>query len=236
MKQRKVKTSNDGAAMVMVILIIAILIVFAFSLMLVSYTYYASQSKNVASKKCSEAANTLSLALVDELTDSNAPYKSALWNYLRYNLFQDGTWPYYDSTVDGHTEKEAFRYFNLKYNKADYHDEYGYDLPGFPGDVQLCVYWTPASDAEKKTTEHQSEISKKNAILYVEITCMAASQTYTVTNSYKLKVRNITGDPTEEDTKLINVQTLNQNNTSYNPLIKEINVREKWEWIETERN
>ena len=123
------KRNNKGATMIVAIVIMGILIVFTFSLTLVAYTYYASQNKNVASLRCSEAANSFSLALEDELTyeykdgEGNVircpEYDSYLYKYLRYNLFQEETfWPYYGSG-DGHDMSYASRKFQLKYNSRE---------------------------------------------------------------------------------------------------------------------
>ena len=71
-KNNNLTSNNKGASMIVAIIIMGILIVFTFSLMLVAYTLYASQTKNIASMKCSESANTLSQAIEDELSDENA--------------------------------------------------------------------------------------------------------------------------------------------------------------------
>ena len=112
--------ANKGATMMVAVVIMGILIVFTFSLMLVAYSFYASQNKNVASLRCSEAAITLSQALESELTFDNKaelyPEKdSYLYKYIRYNICQyevgkTGYWPYYDPNGGAaHDESHAFR-------------------------------------------------------------------------------------------------------------------------------
>ena len=104
------KKNNNGAAMMLTIVIIAVLIVFTFSLILISYNLYASQNKNLSSDRNSEAANSLSRALKDELTDENAVYNSNLWKYIRWNIAYKNAdddckdWPYYAPNKAKHTE------------------------------------------------------------------------------------------------------------------------------------
>ena len=161
--------SNRGASLILAIIIIMILIVFTFSLMLIAYTLYASQNKNISSLKCSEAANSLSVALDDELTyedETNNIYpeiESYLYRYIRYNICQDDkTWPYYvDDNKIGHDKKAAYRYFNLKFNSSKpvydsdgnvikKKDSEGNDtdanqtldsVEGLPGNTTVCIYW-----------------------------------------------------------------------------------------------
>ena len=70
------KRNNKGATMVVCIMIMAVLIIFTFAVTLAAYTLYASQNKNIASMRCSEAANSLSAALDEELQDPDAAQKS----------------------------------------------------------------------------------------------------------------------------------------------------------------
>ena len=134
--KKKLRDCNDGSTMVVAIIIIAVLIVFTFSLMLITYTLYASQNKRISSMKCSEAANTLSLAIgkdidakrsIDE--DECPEKKSYLYQYLRYNIYQDSTWPYYLNDNDAEHNKEvATRYFRLINNKKTVYDKEGEPL------------------------------------------------------------------------------------------------------------
>ena len=188
--------------------------VFVFSLMLVTYTYYASQNKNVASARNSYAANTLSQALETELSVTSDPEASSeLWRYLRFNIGQK-EWPYYcpEAEFGGHGEEEAFRYFNLNYNyvekyfsKTQLDDEGNVyksgDIPdslaGFPGSVKLCIYWRLPEKYEAKVLSEKrvtgpepgdDDFTMSGARLYIEIICETASQTYVVTNEYMLNV------------------------------------------------
>ena len=79
--------NNKGVTMITAIIIMTILIVFTFALTLIAYTLYAPQNKNVASMRCSEAANTLSAALEEELTyvdDDNGHCPEIDSNLYRY--------------------------------------------------------------------------------------------------------------------------------------------------------
>ncbi|MCR5226883.1 MAG: hypothetical protein K6E27_06710 [Eubacterium sp.] len=252
----KQSKDSSGSALIVVIIIITIIIILTFSLMLVAYTYYSSQSKNVASKRCAEAANTLSVALEKELTDEDAPYNSSIWKYVRFNLFQNETWPYYDmnnklpaSYHDAHNEAAAFRYFKMDYNRGDMTSgyridpEYGETLDGFPGEVELCMYWVPdeneslISSSEGSTVlKEQSDIEKKDAILYIEIMCSAGSQSYTVVNKYTLDKSTFKLDTSTKDvalkTALENIMNEADGSMAaqYNPYKYDINSMEKWVW------
>ena len=97
------------------VVIIAILMIFAFSLLLVTYTLYASQSKKSASFRNSEAAKTVSRAMQTELEDPDAEMNSAFWKYLRCNIGQSETWPWYEPGTLNHEKEDAFRKFDLDY-------------------------------------------------------------------------------------------------------------------------
>ena len=191
--RRNNKSYNRGAAMIFAILIIGVILVFTFALLLVSYTLYASQNKNIASLRCSEAANTLSVALEKELEDSNAYITSDLWKYLRCNTLQDvKTWPYYDADQSGHGQTEAFRYFDLKTN-GNYPE-----VEGFPGSLKLCIYWTVQDNDDIRNklrtgTEFLdlSTTERSDAEIHIEIIAETASQSYTVENTYKVTISEL---------------------------------------------
>ena len=204
--------SDRGVALIMAVVIISILIIFTFSLMLVAYSLYSSQNKNVAVMRCSEAANTLSAALCEELTwvdqDSNRypELDSYLYRYLRYNLCQADTWPYYDSKNAGeHGKDKAFRYFELKHNTAKKvysadgsieksTDESGNPVDlmsdgveGMPGKTTVCIYWEPPTGMD--LSDNASKMASKDGlILHLDVTCESASQSYTVEKKLRLKV------------------------------------------------
>ena len=244
------KRNDHGAALMMTIILIGIILVFAFSLLLVSYTLYASQSKKVSSMRCSEAANSLSKALEDELTDDQAYSRSALWKYLRCNILIDNqTWPYYDEGAPGHGETEAFRYFDLTQN-ANYKDP----VEGFPGSIKLCIYWTPSEDTLKgklKTGSYKFDElplnDRNNAVLYIRIVAESSGQTYVVTNKYLVTITELDVDNVSEDKSyrdaIKKITTTKYGDTSdyiYNPMKlsssegwetadKPIKLRERWD-------
>ncbi|MCR4847202.1 MAG: hypothetical protein K5865_10730 [Eubacterium sp.] len=241
---------NKGAAMIVAIIVIAILIVFTFSLMLVTYTLYSSQTKKVASKKCSEGANTLRLALMTELTDEAAVDNSDLWIYLRCHLIQSD-WPFYEPKLSGHKDADAVKTFDFRVN-PNYIDAGQSTLEGFPGSVKLRVYWMlPESiyeeygdDSDLSTLSSLDPTTftveqKRNIRLFIEITCEAASQSYTVTNEYYLGMGTYTDSTKDKSEKKL----LNQykNSTLYNKGDSEgtvstsrvINTNERWRWSKT---
>ena len=249
---------NDlGATMIVAIVIMAILIVFTFSLILIAYSLYASQNKNVASMKCSEAANTLSTALGDELTyvdDANNRYPefdSYLYKYIRFNICQDDkTWPYYDPREStGHDKASAYRYFDLMY----YNNKQAYDenmnkidgkkvdsVEGLPGKTTVCIYWMlpegmdPALVPNAKT----GLTNKKGIRLVVEVTCEVASQSYTVENEYVLQTPSYDVMTNSKDRNRHNhLFSTALSDTSVNPLglvITDYDDMEKWTWVRSD--
>ncbi len=253
------KADNRGVALMVAVVIIGILMVFTFSLLLVTYTLYSSQNKKAASLRNAEAANTLSQAITTELEKGEDLPAAELWRYLRFNICQDGTWPYYypGASYIGHDEKAAFRYFNLNYNyvtryfgeaskKADTPEGEDYDPPGgmegFPGSVKLCVYWRlPAEkEADYETVEAKpSEIQKSKLRLYVEVICETASQSYVVKNCYTLTVATYdTGDKEQRQKKAALASyaggdAFGTDPNPYNPTqipLTELYPDEKWTW------
>ena len=211
------------------VVIIGVLMIFIFSLLLVSYTLYASQNKKPASRRNSEAANSLSIAMQSELEQVDAYKESALWKYLRCNVLQ-ANWPYYDPTKPGHGQTDAFRYFDLNYQNTDSFKEYlevigegdnasfG-ELNGFPGSVEICMYW----ELPEGTEETDNITDKSGTKLHMEIICETANQTYVVTNHYKLT--QTIAQPEEK-------KVLNGLETSdFNPYQNSIDKTEKWEWV-----
>jgi len=217
---------NKGMTMIVAIIIIAIVMIFTFSLMLVTYTLYASQNKNIASQKNREAANSLSIAIREELTSDTASDDSWLWKYLRCNLYQNDTWPYYEPSVSGHESEYAYRYFNLKKNA-------NYDVDGFPGSIQLCIYWCIPEDPDRAEAIKVSELStndKDGSYLYIEIICESGSQKYTVTDKYKIDISGF--DLTNpEDLSEQNRLGIMQRSSNYNPMDLDVDNSEKWRFV-----
>ena len=245
--------NNKGVTMVAAIIIMVILVVFTFALTLVAYTLYASQNKNVASMRCSEAANTLSTALVDELTytddtQGHCPEKdSYLYRYIRYNLCQDHkTWPYYVSDVtENHTKEEAYRYFDLLYRdskKETVKPENGGTpieqqvdgVEGLPGRTIVCIYWELPKDSSVTSDKTAKEkLTNKDGIkLYIEVTCEVASQSYTVTKELILKTSSYIGTDADKGEYL--KDALEKDGNAFTNPCKftesEFNFGEKWEW------
>ena len=255
------KNDNRGAAMIVAIIVVAILMVFSFSLLLVSYTLYASQSKKVASKKCSEAANSLSLAMETELCDKDAISNSDFWIYLRFHMLQSD-WTFYEPGLgdDAHN-KEAVKSFTLnvnpKYIPDDPSDPTGKTklstIDGFPGSVKFKVYWMMPEELyanndtdtlmgilsgidlteyrNRSKDEYKTEDYKKIR-LFVEITCESASQSYTVKNEYYLSAQDYTDAQEREKNLLREYKKSNVYNENNSCSIKD---DERWEWTFVER-
>lgn len=255
-KLNKSYQMNHGVTLVVAVVIIAILIVFTFSLTLIAYTLYSSQNKNLASMKCAEAANSLSAAISDELTYSDKDanrfpeYDSYLYKYLRYNLCHpDVTWPYYDESAPAeHGKTVAFRRFDLNYNTKKYvydengekkkeKDEDGNDtdtdmavdhVEGLPGTTQVCIYWMLPEDSNSAT-------SRAGTRLFIEVTCEAASQSYTVTKEYTLEIQQYNQQDATDRTRQNALKTAGTvENSAVNPcgfsFENEIFKDELWVW------
>lgn len=231
--RRDKKTSyrnNRGASLMLAIIIIGVILVFAFSLLLVSYNLYASQNKKAASIRCSEAANSLSVALEDELEDPEAYKHSSLWKYLRCNLLvNEQTWPYYDPGVAGHNEEDAFRYFDMTVN-GNYEQDPTTKVEGFPGSLKMCIYWTP-SDSTMETINSSTNFTqlttaqRSDSYVYIKIIAESSSQTYVVTNKYKIKIDDLHIDTSTEDKavsdeikKISKIKYGNNGGYIYNPM------------------
>ena len=251
---------NRGATMIAALVVMTILIAFTFSLTLVAYTLYASQNKNNVSMKCAEAANTLSDALGDEITyideaNNRFPeYDSYLYRYLRYNICQSRTWPYYDpKDTTNHGKDKAFRYFDLYHNTSKVlYDENGEpvtvtddsgneavqnidNVEGMPGNVEVCMYWMPP---EGMTVTSVNDITSRRGIrLFIEVTCESASQTYTTKREYILDVKNYQVDTDPLDRSRHNYLLSKSTDTAINPCLLDpedvtdpIHHNEMWIW------
>ena len=256
---------SKGATLIMAIIIMTILIVFTFSLTLLAYTLYASQNKNISSLKCKEAANTLSVALEKDLTyeyvDKNniknnkfPETESYLYRYLRFNLCQDDkTWPYYvNDSVTNHDRTSAYRYFDLNFNtsKKIYDDE-GHEtgervesIEGLPGKTSVCIYWKLPKGVDYTTVsqmKNKDKNDRQGIRLFVEVTCEAGNQSYTVKREYELKIENYDTTKSAEKNRLNGLMKSDvQSDLAVNPLgLKmsenpsedELYYKEKWVWV-----
>lgn len=238
------KNKNRGAAMVVAIIVVAVLMVFTFSLLLVSYTLYSSQNKKVASKKCSEAANTLSTAMgaeLDETANPNAYINSDFWIYLRFHLLQND-WPFYEPALEGHKIDDAAKTFSMKVN-PNYIPSGKSTIDGYPGEVKIKAYWMmPESLYEEHEDDEEfdflknidisslSTMGKSEIRLFLEITCESASQSYTVKNKYHLSIRKYDLSNTEEEAEKTKIEdSYGVNSTYSNNCV--INPDERWRWV-----
>lgn len=227
-KQRKGKLNNKGAAMMVCIILIAILMVFTFSLMLVSYTYYVSQSKNVASKRCSEAASSLSVAIDKEMQDQEVYLHSNLYLFARCNMWQSNWMP----------EKE--RVFELEPSVENT------KIEGIPSVVEVKMYWVPSDEFAGSigmNTDYSTFTGpdKEGTKLYMTVSAEAAGQEFTVTSVFELEVYELNiNDPalsgTDDGDYIERMKSINDDgagsttfNNEGNDVIKQDSgICEKW--------
>ncbi len=226
--------------MMLTIVIIAILMIFVFSLILVSYNLYASQTKNLSAARNAEAANTLSIAMENELTDDDASANSNIWKYLRMNVAYENDasdtdwkeWPYYDENdPDDHGPAQAYRYFTLERNTS---------MEGVPAEVSVCMYWTPpvtnpASAPGKTAAEILNEKiaandpDARNKIrLHVITIVTTGSQEYSIEDTYTLMVSST---DMAEKAALKSIK----NSKIFNPAGNGYDPEEKWKWVHIQR-
>ena len=232
-RYKKNKTSyvdNTGSSMIVAIIIIAIIMIMTFSLMLVTYTLYASSNKKAASERNASAANSLSIALEKELMSDDAINKSWLWKYLRCNILQDNTWPYYDPDDENHSADAAFRYFKLKYNNN--YPLNDIDINGFPGSVTLCMYWMPpeGTSYQNRDISSLSIAERSNIELCIEVICDTGSQSYSVKDTYEIAISelNLDIDSDQQLNKKLDGFKTDRNKSLYNPMKLDINPMERW--------
>lgn len=259
LEKKRSYQKEKGMTMIVAVVIMAILIVFTFSLTLIAYSLYSSQNKNLSSMKCAEAANTLVVALADELcyedaaTERYPEYDSYLYKYIRYNLFHSSqTWPYYKKNDEDHNATKACRYFDLNYNtKKKVYDENGEEkkqeneegeqtsvnvdhVEGLPGKTVVCIFWELPSGAT--TTQAEGDVPVAGTKLTIEVTCEAASQTYTAKKEFLLEIRNYKSTTVDAGLQL-NLKNSASNN-AVNPCSfsyeTEIHPEQRWVWIPAE--
>ncbi|MBP5565108.1 MAG: hypothetical protein J6X45_05245 [Lachnospiraceae bacterium] len=223
MKKRISRQQNKGAAMIMTVIIIAIIMVFCFSLILVSYNLYASQNKNLATMRNTEASESLVHALDAELTDNENIGKSPLWKYIRMNVAYKtdftsdpdwNDWPYYDPSASSgpHSEASAVREFALTGNP---------DMQGVPADVRVYMYWMIPGSVDDFKTKVEGGGYPNGVRLHVKVVSKTANQTYEAEEVYKLTVRK-----NDNEGKAI----LSAIDSSCNPGGHTIDSNEKWIW------
>ncbi|SEQ11581.1 hypothetical protein SAMN02910369_01236 [Lachnospiraceae bacterium NE2001] len=191
--------------------------------------------------------------------------ESWLYRYIRFNLCQDDkTWPYYvnDNTL-GHTKDDAYRYFTLYPNKdktvfkADgtpYHvlDDNGNEttdekkadvVEGKPGKTTVCIYWELPEGVSvengKTIKENYSGKEYREGIkLFIEVTCEAASESYTVKKEFILKIEDYkTSKPTDTTRYEYLKKSDIIGNTAVNPFgleMSDMYDNEKWTWKQVE--
>jgi hypothetical protein len=219
-KLQKKKKQNQGAAMIVAIVVSVVLMAFALSLLLLSYSLVSSVSGNVVETQCKELAKSVSEEIGQELMDVNydsyddqyaaAGNENNLWFFLRYNLWQDGTWPYYSDMEAGHYAADSYRYFRL--NEADYGDSsLNVDR------ILLTMYWEIDSDQPAEETD------KSFTVLHIRVEVERGDYAYALDSAYALTVTSYVDESDDGDMATVE-------NADINPQGNEIVRDEKWIW------
>jgi hypothetical protein len=212
---------EEGVAMIVATVVGMILIVFTLSLLLVAYSLFSSVAAKRTQNQCEEVAKSVSQELGQELInvnyDSYLQQSSALgrennlWFFLRYNLWQQETWPYYNDGETGHNEEDSYRYFTI--NAVT--DE---KFAGMADQILVTAYWDIDSD------NPQTETDKSMTEVHFKVEVQKGDSAYVVESSYALTVT-----PYDNTQGYGNVDTVE--NSTINPDNKYIDQNEKWVWV-----
>jgi hypothetical protein len=166
--------------------------------------------------QCKELAKSVNQELRQELMKTDytsyeeqlaaAGTDNQLWFYLRYNLWQEDTWPYYKEGVTGHNEGDSYRYFTMEVPEAAAADK-----------VLVTLYWEIDSEAP------ETETDKSFTLLHVKIETEKGNYGYTMETVYALTVSPYDGAVGYGDLEGLE-------NTTINPSQREIDKNEKWVW------
>jgi hypothetical protein len=219
LSKKKKRQQNQGTAMIVAIVVGLVLMVFALALLLLSYSLFSSAVRQSTQTKCRELAKSLDKELRHEITDpcydsyelqladaAQGKNVNNLWFYLRYNIWQSNSWPYYNEQENGHKEADSYKYFSLDVS----------DFNGMADKVTVIIYWEIDSD------NPQTETNKDYTRLHVKIETEKGDSSYTLESVYILNVSAY--DATAED--LVDTVT----NTEINPDNNNIYVNERWKW------
>lgn len=213
------KTENSGVALIVASIVSAVVMVFALMLILASYTLFVTANKQSMESRCRELSVSVNKEIKQELMLVNynsyeeqcnaAGVENNFWFYVRYNIWQNNTWPYYDGTP-GHEMENSAKYFKIDLSERE-------DYRRVADSVVVTMYWE--IDSDNKATE----TDKSLGILHVNVNVVKGDSSYSVDSVYSLSVvgYDITGgfDVTES-----------LNNQAINPYNNSIVTNEKWMW------
>jgi hypothetical protein len=191
--------------------------VFVLSLLLVSYSLFSTAAQRSTQMQCQELAKSVNQEIRRELTDPGydtyeeqaaaVGRENELWFFLRYQLWQDGIWPYYQEGESGHNTADSYRYFTIDAAQAD-------ELEGMADQILITMYWeidseNPAAETDKSVT-----------LLHISIETRKGDCAYVLDSEYALTVlaydSAIDGGEMED--------------AGSNPFHTSIDKNEKWAW------
>jgi hypothetical protein len=214
------KKQNQGAAMIVAIVVSVVLVAFALSLLLLSYSLASSASGSEIELQCKELAKSVNSKLRQELL--NVDYDSYeeqyaasgnennLWFFLRYNLWQNDIWPYYNDTETGHGITDSYRYFTLDVENSE-------EYANLAGQVKVTMYW--------ESDQSTDETDKAFTVLHVRVEVNRDDYAYALDSAYALTVA-----PYDEATD--DEETVTVSDTELNPYGNAIVKNEKWIWTQ----
>jgi hypothetical protein len=216
----KKREKNQGAAMIIALVVSVVIMAFALSLLLLSYSLFSSVSGNTIQTQCKELAKSVNSELGQELMDTGydsyeqqyaaAGSENNLLFFLRYNLWQDGIWPYYNDEETGHSKADSYRYFKLD---AINPEEYG----GVADQILVTIYWEIQSD------EPGEETDKSFTILHIRTEVDKGDYACAIDSAYALTVTSYDENADSDDMDSLE-------NLEINPYNTEIDKNEKWIW------
>jgi hypothetical protein len=215
------KEKNQGVAMIVAVIAGMVLMVFTLSLLLVSYTLFSSVAAKSTQSQCAELAKSVSQELRQELLNVNYDSYSAqnaavgrennLWFFLRYNLWQQEAWPYYNDGETGHDEADSVRYFTINATEDS-------KFEGMADQILITTYWKIDSDSP------QNETDKSLTTVHFKVEAKKGDSAYVVESDYALTVTPY--DSAEGEGNMETVE-----NSKINPYNKYIDRNEKWVWV-----
>ena len=111
-------------------------------------------------------------------------------------------------------------------------------IEGKPGKVEVCIYWMlPKGQSSSTVTNVDNMSSRKGVRLFIEVTCEAESQSYTVYKEYVLDTPpynvNVKTERTRQDFLIASREKEDHSRSSVNPYqftADEIHSSEMWTW------
>lgn len=187
-------TDRRGAAMIIAIVISMVFVILSATLILAGYSLYRSVLNDNNDFRCRELAQTISLALEEDVLTTFDSYEAqeaargrgenALWFYVRDNLWQkqqnvNTDWFYYSDNGNeqtlGHTIANSKRYFALS-GDADM-------LSQAADEITVTLYWKSS-----KADYMVGILDSDDTYLYIEVDVKRMSSDYLVTRAYHLSV------------------------------------------------